>query len=51
MKTLKDDWARFTTVMHFHHENEEVLLFPFMAGRVVVPPKLGADHKACSAAR
>jgi hypothetical protein len=46
VKTLQADWARFSAVTHFHHKHEEQLVFPFMAKRIVVPPKLSADHKA-----
>jgi hypothetical protein len=46
VNTLSADWARFKTIVHFHHEHEETLVFPFMAKRIVVPPKLGADHQA-----
>jgi hypothetical protein len=42
VNTLSADWARFKTIVHFHHEHEETLVFPFMAKRIVVPPKLGA---------
>jgi len=30
--------------VHFHHENEEKLVFPFLTTKVAPPPKMSADH-------
>jgi hypothetical protein len=30
VKTLKGEWTRFQTAVHFHHEHEETLVFPLV---------------------
>eukprot|EP00614_Pseudopedinella_elastica_P030903 CAMPEP_0172627546 /NCGR_PEP_ID=MMETSP1068-20121228/156809_1 /TAXON_ID=35684 /ORGANISM="Pseudopedinella elastica, Strain CCMP716" /LENGTH=216 /DNA_ID=CAMNT_0013437467 /DNA_START=8 /DNA_END=658 /DNA_ORIENTATION=+ len=36
-------WSFYKNI-HAHHENEEMIYFPFLATRAKIPPKVTADH-------
>lgn len=38
-------FSRFASVVHEHHENEELIYMPWLAKRARVPEKVSVDHK------
>jgi len=42
-------FANFYDIVHMHHENEEEIMFPFIATKVQLPPKMSADHQTLTA--
>ena len=45
--TLSANWDRFAELVHFHHGNEDSLVFPWLAQRVppAVIKELSAEHE------
>ncbi len=45
--TLSANWDRFAELVHFHHSNEDTLVFPWLATKVspAVIQELSAEHE------